>query len=126
MGDRQFEALMAELLLVVSANESRVLGTRISSGISAKKQRERTAFKWGFAANGTAEAASAAGNAAKQKNAVASAQRIVAAVEYLESNGVSQRSEQLIRLGEMGVTTARGKKVSRTTIHRAFKTLQAA
>jgi hypothetical protein len=49
--------------------------------------------------------------------------KLVAAVEFLESKGVTQRSAQLVALEEMGVTTAKGKKVSRTTIHRAFKTL---
>ena len=114
-----------ELLLVVGAKESRVLGSRISSGISAKKSREGKRFKFGFAAQGHTHSASAAGVAARKSKAIASAERIVAAVTYLESNGIRGRAEQIARLSEMGVTTSRGKQISRTAIHRAFKILAA-
>ena len=109
--------------VVVGANESRVIGSRISSGIAAKKKREGENFKWGFEVHGAAHRASAAGVAVNQTRALASAKRIVAAVTYLESQSITQRNAQLDELEKMNVTTARGKKVSRTTIHRAFQTV---
>ena len=123
-GRRDYDALLAELLLVVSANESRVLGERISSGIEAKKRREGDSFAWGFAVNGVGNKAREVGQKIIKDRALRDATKLVAAVRYLEAQGVVRRDEQLTELHKLGLRTSRGKKLSRVTLHRAFKRLQ--
>lgn len=123
LGNKTVEPLVAELLLVVSANESRVLGSRIKSGIQAKRQRDGDKFVWGFGVHKDQSLSQAQSKSlqTRQKRARETARRIVSMVRYLEAQGIESRKAQCEELEARGVTTSRGNKVTPVAINKAFR-----
>jgi DNA invertase Pin-like site-specific DNA recombinase len=125
LGNKAIEPLVAELLLVVAGNESRVLSSRIRSGIEAKKNREGMNFVWGFGVAGQNDS----GRVKAQINSIKSraetardtANKIVSYVNYLVSIGVNHRKDQCVALEENRIRTSRGNKVTPQAITNAFR-----
>ena len=126
LGNKTVEPLVAELLLVVAANESRVLGSRISSGIKARKKRMGKAYSWGFGSqdNTVQQEAHAKSIQTRQNKAYDNASKIVSMVQYLEGVGITSRKAQVIELEKRNITTTRGCKVTNPAIVRAFKMVE--
>ena len=126
LGNKTVEPLVAELLLVVSANESRVLGSRISSGIKARKKRMGKNYTWGFGnpEHNSKQEALAKAKQTRQNKAYDTASKIVSMVKYLEGMGVTSRKAQVIELEKRNITTTRGSKVTNQAINKAFNMVE--
>ena len=122
MGNQPVEPLTAELLLVVSANESRVLGSRISSGISAKRKREGKDFAWGWS-NPKQDHATVLSKAIEKRrqNAKEATRRIAFQAKYFEKMGITSRKKQCEEFEKMGIKTSVGKKVTPHAIRAALR-----
>lgn len=125
LGNKAIEPLVAELLLVVAGNESRMLSSRIKSGIDAKKKRDGSQFAWGFGLHGKSVKAKAHSSSLKRRKqmARAAATEIVSYVNYLSSIGVTHRRDQCLALEAKRIRTSRGNKVTPQIIANAFRLL---
>ena len=127
LGNKPIEPLVAELLLVVASNESRMLSFRIKSGIDAKKQREGADFVWGFGLDCQKHSVKtkAHSNSLKSRKmmARAAATEIVSYVNYLSSIGIKARRAQCLALEAKRIRTSRDNKVTPAAINSAFRLL---
>ena len=118
MGDKSMTELEASLLLVVSANESRVLSERTKKGIQRARERAQEAgsvWSWGGNTNPTK---------AREVNKAKTAnwrQTIQNVCNNLDPKNVLSLREKAEWLNDNGFTNQRGRPISTQTLHNALK-----
>ena len=114
MGDKSMTELEASLLLVVSANESRVLSERTKKGIQRARERAQEAgsvWSWGGNTNPTK---------AREVNKAKTAnwrQTIQNVCNNLDPKNVLSLREKAEWLNDNGFTNQRGRPISTQTLH---------
>lgn len=116
-GDAPITELEASILLVVSANESRTMGARISNGIQKAKERALEAgleWKWGGGDDcGSARAAKLAKTASWRAS-------IIEICNILELQGLKTYRDKAEWLNSNGFRSQRGNLISVPTLRNAL------
>jgi DNA invertase Pin-like site-specific DNA recombinase len=116
-GDVAITELEASILLVVSANESRTMGSRISHGIQRAKERALEAgVEWKWGGNDNPVAATAA-NVAKTS---AWRSSIIEICSALDTQGLKTYREKCEWLNFNGFRSQRGNPISIATLRNAL------
>lgn len=117
-GDVAISELEASILLVVSANESRMIGERVAKGIQRAKERALDSgkeWKWGGCPNPSKARAKLASNTKRWRETIRSVS------EVLDERGITTLKAKCDWLNSNGFRSQRGKLIGTSTLHYALK-----